>query len=573
MSVVAFAAGFRRFGARHGLAVAGAVVLLAGLSMNRLFAGRLLDALGSNVSVAGVLAVGMTVYAACRCLWHWRCRVLLRLGCTLAFVSVYELNVVVSYMPPSHAWNAVAALSWPAIPFAYAAWGAAALAIAGLAQGTPIGWASEWSVYGLTGRLFAGRHLPRPAHLWLWLPAIVFSALSLVPGLVYSGMAVPGVTWHGQPYEPHLTYALISAWGIITLGVSAAVIGGGWQQQQSGLSVSDRLLVRGGVRMSLYAVVCALVLAAGTASGFWPEPVIDLVIALFTVVYVSVLTASDRGRDRDLVQLSVRNLVVSFGVVTISAFVAFATTKSPALRALEDAGFTIALTFLILTVIHIVNIRSDHDDDVDAMTNSTRGLARFTASEQEHLLALLAVTSKHTLRLYVTSLPFRGVAAVEPRGVHLDELAGLNAFRTALTDVLGVPAAARLLRLLYETSRTRPGRPDGRRPLDPPPMMVARVQFNRRADVTDDPGELTELATEDLKITLFAKSVPAAGDHRGVLRYKTDIAGMNNHELIAMIEKLKGRQGGRPKQALRGLLEDALEELRETILSAPRSSQ
>ena len=314
--------------------------------------------------------------------------------------------------------------------------------------------------------------------------------------------------------------------------------------------------------MALYAVVCAVVLAASATTGFWPEPVIDLVIALFALVYVSILTASDRSRDEDLVQLSVRNIVVSFGVVAISAFVALTTTRSPAWRALEDAGFTIALTFLILAIVHLVNLRWAHDE----VSDKARPLARFTGAEQEALLRLLAATAKRTLRLYVTSLPFRGVAPGEPRGVSPEEIGRLNRFRTTVSDILGDVAATRLLRLLYEKSRTLPDRPDGRRPLDPPPMMVVRVQCHRRAEVTVDRDELIALATDDLRMTLFAKSVAAAGDDRGTLRYKGQIDEMNDNELIETINKLKGRNGGRPKQALRGLLEDGLEELRTAIL-------
>ncbi len=568
MTGALFTVPLRRLRGRNGLVLGGAATIVAALSVNRLFAGQFLDAVGGEVSDAGVVAVAMTAAATFRCLWHWRCPVLRPLGATFAVVTAYQIVVLVSYEPSSGAWGAFGAVLWPSIPLAYAAWGSAALAIARVARGVEIGLASDWQRYRLRGALFTRSWMPRPAHLWLWLPAIVFSGLSLVPGVVYSGRAVPGVTWHGQPYQPHVVYGVISVWGIATLIGSALIAEHAWQTKRSALGASDRFLVRGAVVVSFVAVVCAFVLAASAVTGFWPEPVIDLLLALYAVIYTLGFTARDARTSAPTLWPSREYVLENALVIAFSLLLAFTTTHSPALRGLEAVAFTSLLTLIILSVKHVRDRVPERDDTVVDPGTAVRetGLERFSSAEHERLRGLLAGTTTRTLRLYVTSLPLEGLSGVEPSGLNELDRARLKAFTSALAGELGDEAAYRVLRLFYEIARVLPDRPTARRPLDPSPMFVVRAQCHRRAPVTSDKGELEQLRIDELRFRLFSKSEPKRADALPRYRFHGQIAKMTEDELIEALEILKGRQAGRPKQALRELLEAGLGEVRDALL-------
>jgi hypothetical protein len=554
--------------------VAGAFLFAgAALSLNRVFAGPLLDLIGSRISAAGVIAVAMTSSATCTCLSSLRSPVMRPLGGTLVFLTAYELLVLASYEEPSRAWSVFSTVLWPSIPFAYAAWGSAALAIARRARGEPIGLASDWSRFGWLGARLPGRRVLRPSHLWLWVAAVAFAAASAVPDFVSSGVAVPGVSWHGQPYQPHWPYAVISGWGVITLFGSALIVEHAWKTQRTSLSESQRLLVRGSVVVSFLTASCAVVLVAAAVTGLWPEPVIDLVIACATILYVLVFTARDQAPPVAAVlrlHLTENALVIGLG-----AGVPLATGASPALGGLEAVFFTVSLNRLL----HVRRSRFAEDTPAVRPAETDPGVAtntdaedELTAPEKDGLRSLLAETSKHTLRLFVTSQPLLNSNVGDDSGLTEQGRLHLASFLEAATGILGADAAARLLRLFYEVACTLEtgvgGRPQPRRPLDPSPMFVGRVMCYRRGDVTADPAEREKLRVDERRLSLFAKAEPSGkADGLGHLRFQGQIALMDEDEVLHWLEALASRAASpRAKGAIRDLLEDGLEQIRKALI-------
>ena len=557
-----------RLRGQNALLLSGAVVVVAILSVNRLFAQPLLDLAGTDVSDAGVVAVAMTAVAACRSLWHWRCPLFRPLGAAFGLVTAYQIGVLVAYQPSSGAWTAFGKALLPSIPFAYAAWGSAALAISRRARGFEIGLASDWGRFGPGGKVLARWRVPRPALLWLWLPAMVFSGLSVVPGLVYSGVAVPGLSWQGQSYRPHLLYVVIGAWGITTLIGSALIAEHSWRTREPALGESDRLLVRGAVIVSFVASVCALVLCLSAATGFWPEPVIDLLLALFAVVYALGVTADSDSRAGAATWPPREHVLESALVIALSCLLAFTTSHGPPVRGLEAMSFAVLFTLIILSVKHVrgADRTTAAEGREPAILNGR--VAGFTAAERVALRALLAGTTAHTLRLYVNSRPLLGRKRAQTGADPTADRSSPGSFAESLVGVLGATADARFLRLLYLCSKLLPDQPTAGRPSDPSASFVVAVQCHRRAPVTKDKHELERLRINVLMLRLFVKSQPKRGDRRPHYRFQGQIALMSEAELIEALELVKGREPGRPKGAARDLLEAGLGEILELLLDA-----
>ena len=545
--------------------------MLAALSVNRLFAGRFLDAIGPDVSGAGVVAVALTAAAGTRFLWHWRCPVFRPLGAAFAFLTAYQLDVLVSYEPPSRVWDLFGQALWPAIPLAYAAWGSAVLAIS-RRVGVEVSLTQDWNRYGLHARFFSRRWVPRPGHIALWLPAIAFSALSLVPGLVYSGMTVPGVTWHGQPSQLHLAYAVISTWGIVVLVGSALAAEHAWRKKRPELEAANTVLLRGAMVGSFVAVVCALIASLATATGFWPEPIVDLELAIFAIGYALFVT---RGADAGGVSIEWRHsLGENAGVFLVSLVVAFSTTHSPGERGLDAAALTTGLTLLILSIRHALT--SKPREPVAGFA-AAAGLARLAAEERGAIGALLRETRVHTIRLYLTGLPTIGSRPVLHTGLRGDEPDRLDAFARGLVDVLGLNAPFRFLQLYYDGASALPDLPTARRPSDPSPPLIVRIKTSQRGPVEPDPERAERLRIDTKRLRLHGKSEPAkAPDGLPVLPFQGRIDRMSEHDLDEAWEKVKGRKDGRPKQAQGELLEDGIAMVRDALLDEiahPRNSE
>jgi hypothetical protein len=334
--------------------IGGGFVLLAALLFNDAVLGNQLDDLGTGVAWFGVIAVAACAFSASLCLARWRSRPTLFLGLTLLAIGVYIYSVVVAYEPDSTGgWHVVSAILWPAIPLSFALWARTALMIVEETPSDPTvgsGWARlmfGWDRLS-SHRIVHGRFAISWVELIaVWGVCVLIALLGVFPGVVYTTGELSSEEWQGWEYTPTPLYLLLPLWGLAVLFLTSVLLYGAWKTRGPSIGAGVVLRARSAPRIALGASLAAVFLFLSAAIDLWPEPALDLPIAVF-VLTLAVGAVDAASYDQMSVAFSSirRRAVAAVAWVTFALVLATGYGSGPATHALAAGAIAAMLPFV-----------------------------------------------------------------------------------------------------------------------------------------------------------------------------------------------------------------------------------
>jgi hypothetical protein len=378
--------------ARFTFVGVGVLIVSFAFVSNALVVPGILDGLGDRVFWFGIVAVAGGAYAAGMCLsrarWSRPSRLL---GGAAGMTTLYLLSVLCSYESPREPWLFLSRALWPAIPVGLALWARASFSLTGQLRRTRGTSPRFWLRTAALARSLSRRRIQlftvRVPYLELfavWVPCLVFSVVSFVPGFMYESRRTGGPPWLGWTMAPRWPYLVFGVWAIGVLVVSALIVEAAWRCRRQGVFAGVLVRARGVRVATKWAIVAVAALFVGVWTSWWPEPLLDVPLVVLVLFYALRSVDADSYRDAAHAYSSIRRRWI-WALVWISVSVIFAAAfgRGPVVTGVYAA--MIALLFPLLPA----GMRAEKGI-AQTEAEGPRRPERLTAAAAEELAAILA---------------------------------------------------------------------------------------------------------------------------------------------------------------------------------------
>lgn len=330
----------------RSLLLFGLVALVVFLtSTTTAWASGMFETMGAASTWFGIAAVATAAYTGVAAILRWRVRSNRLLGLMAFSLGVYSVAVLCSYSGPAHEWKLLMIGLWPSVPMTLGFFARSSIAAVAVTRMSNVpsepGWKriiDIWRPHSARTIRFARIRFSRGELVLVWLPALVLSAVGVVPGMLFRVSAATGSVWHGRLVQPTPYFVVVLVWVGLVIALSMLLLEASWRTKSFGLNACALARTNAARFASWAAMGATAVSTANHIVHWWSEPMTDFALALIVFVYAMRVMDAEKynTRTRAYVDIKHRSIVAVVGIVVSLAF-ATGFQSGPAMKAVYAA--------------------------------------------------------------------------------------------------------------------------------------------------------------------------------------------------------------------------------------------